>query len=142
MSIQELLLKFKGVYKNPEFLLTLLIVSVSGASFYLGRLSNEGNSPRIEQISQSAGVVLSQEATEEPDAKSNITPQESETNEVKEAPASSEQGKFVASKSGTKYHLPWCAGAKQIKESNKIWFESKEEAERAGYTPASNCKGI
>lgn len=49
---------------------------------------------------------------------------------------------YVASKTGTKYHLPTCAGAKQIKEENKVWFSTKEEAEAAGYTPATNCKGI
>lgn len=51
-------------------------------------------------------------------------------------------GQYVGSKKGSKYHLPWCAGAKAIKEENKIWFASKEEAEKAGYTPAGNCKGI
>lgn len=51
-------------------------------------------------------------------------------------------GQYVASKKGTKYHLPWCSGGKAIAEANKIWFASKEEAERAGYTPAANCKGI
>ena len=51
-------------------------------------------------------------------------------------------GSYVASKSGTKYHLPWCSGALRIKEENKIWFQTKEEALRAGYTPAANCKGI
>ncbi len=49
---------------------------------------------------------------------------------------------YVASKSGTKYHLPTCAGAKSIVEANKVWFSTKEEAEKAGYTPAGNCKGI
>ncbi len=49
---------------------------------------------------------------------------------------------LVASKSGTKYHLPNCPGAKQIKESNKIFFASVEEAIRAGYTPAANCPGL
>lgn len=48
----------------------------------------------------------------------------------------------VASKNGTKYHYPWCAGAKQISEKNKITFSSIEEAKKAGYTPASNCKGL
>ncbi|MFM2381669.1 MAG: hypothetical protein RLZZ76_436 [Candidatus Parcubacteria bacterium] len=50
--------------------------------------------------------------------------------------------KYVASKKGTKYHLLWCSGAKTIKEENKLYFGSKEEAEKAGYGPASNCKGI
>lgn len=49
---------------------------------------------------------------------------------------------FVASKQGTKYHFPWCPGAQSIKEENKIWFSSKEEAEKSGYKPAANCKGL
>ena len=49
---------------------------------------------------------------------------------------------YVASKQGTKYHFPWCPGAQSIKEENKIWFFSKEEAEKAGYNPAANCKGL
>lgn len=48
----------------------------------------------------------------------------------------------VASKNGTKYHYPWCAGAKQISAKNLITFNSIEDARAAGYTPASNCKGL
>lgn len=51
-------------------------------------------------------------------------------------------GKYVGSKSGKRYHLPSCPGAKRIKEENKVWFESKEAAEKAGYSPAANCQGI
>lgn len=51
-------------------------------------------------------------------------------------------GMYVGSRSGTMYHLPWCSGAKRIREENKIWFESREEAANKGYRPASNCKGI
>ncbi|MDO8555401.1 MAG: hypothetical protein Q7R75_02450, partial [bacterium] len=51
-------------------------------------------------------------------------------------------GLLVASKTGVKYHFPWCSGALRIKEENKVWFKSREEAEKAGYTPASNCKGL
>lgn len=49
---------------------------------------------------------------------------------------------YVASKSGAKYHYPWCSGAQSIKEENKIWFSSIEEARAAGYEPAGNCKGL
>lgn len=58
------------------------------------------------------------------------------------APAVAEEAAYVASKNGTKYHLPWCSGALRIKEENKVWFASKAEAEAAGYEPAANCKGI
>ena len=51
-------------------------------------------------------------------------------------------GLVVASKSGTAYHFPWCAGASSIKESNKIWFKDEAAARKAGYAPAKNCKGL
>jgi len=51
-------------------------------------------------------------------------------------------GKFVASKSGTKYYLPSCAGADKISEANKIWFASAAAAQAAGYAPAANCGGL
>ncbi len=51
-------------------------------------------------------------------------------------------GKYVASRGGTTYHLLTCSGAKRISEKNKIYFQNKEEAERFGYKPAKNCKGI
>lgn len=52
------------------------------------------------------------------------------------------QGKYAASKSGTRYHLATCPGAKSISAANKVWFDTKEAAEAAGYAPASNCPGI
>ena len=51
-------------------------------------------------------------------------------------------GGYVASKTGSKYYLPWCGGAKSIKVENKIQFATRADAESAGYTPAANCKGI
>ncbi len=51
-------------------------------------------------------------------------------------------GKVVASKNGSRYHFPWCGGANRINEKNKIWFGSIDDARRAGYTPAGNCKGL
>lgn len=58
------------------------------------------------------------------------------------SPVASNGEQIVASKSGTKYHLITCSGAKSIKEENKIYFKSIEEAKSAGYEPASNCKGL
>lgn len=51
-------------------------------------------------------------------------------------------GTYVASKTGSKYYLPSCAGAKRIKDENKVWFATKTAAETAGYSTASNCKGL
>lgn len=48
----------------------------------------------------------------------------------------------VASKNGTKYYLPSCAGAARISEGNKVRFASAAAAVEAGYAPAANCKGL
>lgn len=58
------------------------------------------------------------------------------------AKAPAAKGKFLASKNGTRYYLPTCAGAKRIKEENKVWFATVEEARAKGLTPAANCPGL
>ena len=131
MSIQELSRKLKGFLENTEYLLAGLIIVVALASFYLGRLSVIEKTQEIQQKAQISEIRQSEEGVPP------VSEVQSERGDTRES-----AGGYVASKSGTKYHLPWCGGAKQIKEENKIWFETKDEAERAGYTPASNCKGI
>ncbi len=131
MSIQELSRKLKGFMENTEYLLAGLIIVVALTSFYLGRLSITENTQEIQQKAQ-ISEIQQKEGTQP-----SVPPVKNE-----EVQVTSDTAGYVASKSGTKYHLPWCGGAKQIKEENKIWFATKEEAEKAGYLPASNCKGI
>jgi hypothetical protein len=135
MNIQEITEKFKGFLNNPEYVLTILIVCVSLSSFWLGRISAQEQAENVPKM-QSATVVTGGSNTGSNDTRKA---ENGVTETKRETPA---EGGYVASKSGTKYHLPWCGSAKQIKEENKIWFATKEEAEKAGYTPASNCKGI
>jgi len=134
MSIQGLLLKFKGYINNPEIIIATLIVFVSVSSFFLGRLSMSEKTLKTQDIAQISTVTEALPANEV--RLEEQKPKETTATHLKTT------GAYVASKSGTKYHLPWCGSAKQIKEENKVWFDTKEEAERAGYTPASNCKGI
>lgn len=51
-------------------------------------------------------------------------------------------GAYVASKSGKAYYLPTCAASSRILDKNKVWFKTREAAEKAGYTPAKNCPGL
>lgn len=48
-------------------------------------------------------------------------------------------GNFSASINGTAYYPRDCSAGNRIKEENRIWFETKEEAESQGYKPAQNC---
>ena len=47
-------------------------------------------------------------------------------------------GKYIASKTGAKFHAPKCDWAKKVKKDNAVWFDSKEEATKAGYK-ADSC---
>lgn len=51
-----------------------------------------------------------------------------------------DSGNYVASKNSTKYHILTCSSASKITETNKIWFDTAEEAAAAGYTPCNICQ--
>ena len=51
-------------------------------------------------------------------------------------------GLLGASKTGTVYYYPWCAGVAKISPQNARWFTSEKEAQKAGLRPAKNCKGL
>ena len=67
----------------------------------------------------------------------SITPKRKEAAEEKKeiikVEKSFKPGKYIASKSGTKFHAPKCDWAKKVKKENAVWFDSKEDAEKAGY---------
>lgn len=57
------------------------------------------------------------------------------------AAADKSDQRVVVSKSSDskKYHHAWCPGATQIKEANRVWFPTADDAKAAGYTLAGNC---
>ena len=125
--------KFWILENKSDLYVAVLIFLVSIASFGLGRLSllwPKKESIRVEQGSSYRGS----------------TPVNVNENQILKTASvgsgSLTKGKYVASKNGTAYHFPWCAGALKIKEENKIWFETKEDATKAGYKPAGNCEGL
>jgi hypothetical protein len=128
-TIQELPPKIKAYIQGTpgDLLAGLLFVVVTFLAFGLGRLS-----ALTESVPQVAFVGAAVDAV---GAGDNATVQAT-------APSAQSPGAIVASKKGTKYHFPWCPGATAMNESNKIWFASEAEARAAGYTPASNCKGL
>jgi len=115
--------------KHKDLLIILVIVLVATLSFGLGRLSQKtANKPElkigeIELNSVPAAVYASQVSS-----KTSQAPQG--------------DGTVVGSRNSTKYHYPWCSGAKRIKEENKIYFSSIEQARGQGYEPAANCPNL
>lgn len=124
-SIEEYFKKIKPY--ETDLVISLTIILVAFLSFGLGRLSKiEENKVPITIESVGAGVIGTQNTDNNPQLGGET----------------SKLGVIVASKNGTKYHFPWCSGAMRMKDENKIWFESEDEAKSAGYSPASNCKGL
>lgn len=99
---------------NKSIALIVIIVLSATASFGLGRLSVAEEY----RDTSSATVII----PELPELKSN------DTNYA-----------FVASKSGTKYYPKGCKGINRIKPENRVYFETRDEAEGSGLTPASSC---
>ena len=141
--IPELLTSRKA--KDISLILSIILLGIT--SFGLGRLSVD---------EERAAVVLHAapqrptDATSEAGTGNNLPAAhlvtvgtalpDTETGTTTTAPRTS--GTLVGSKNGTVYHLPWCSGAQRIKPANRVWFDSKADAEAAGYHAASNCKGL
>ena len=108
---------------NQKDLFIALIIFFTGlSSFGLGRLSVD--------IRPAAPVSIIDTA--------------SGLDSVAEKPTAADHSdkRVAASRNGTTYYYSWCSGLKRIKDENKIWFPTKEAAEKAGLRQAANCSGL
>jgi hypothetical protein len=110
--------KLKSLVINDSLFTVVVIILVAIVSFALGRLSVLDIQTQVPQ----SGVIF-------------------KTTELRtlEINPKTNNRALVASQSGTRYHLLDCPGAKQIKDENKVYFLSADEARSAGYLPAANC---
>ena len=126
MNILAKILNIVKLYQKEVFL-GLCMVLISVISFNLGRINALHKTPI--KITGETNVY-------------QATAGASVLNNKKPTLAQPKDLRVVASKASTtkKYHFTWCAGAKQIKETNKLWFETDVAAQKAGYTLAGNCQ--
>jgi len=102
-----------------EYFFVAIIILIGFLCFGLGRLSKiEEMRPPIEVENETASLI-------------DASPL-----------SASAEAYFIASKNGTKYYFPWCSGAQKISPANLVKFATREEAEKAGLTKASNCAGL
>lgn len=129
--IRDRIKKVKGWLKprEGEIFLALTIILVAFIGFGLGRLSvsKENKFPiQIQDSIQEANIISSVKTP-------GTTTGGGDTKKA---------ALLVGSKNSRVYHFPWCSGAQRIKKENKIYFNSREEAQKAGYRPAANCEGL
>jgi len=125
-----------GRLNSRELYTISLILLVGFGSFGLGRLSRLAETREPLRVEQNSAKMLQASAI----AAAPLYP--SKVERMEQTIPMATGGQIVASRSGSKYHYPWCSGAQRISEENKLWFNSIEDARKAGYTPASNCKGL
>ena len=129
--INETMLSEKG----KDILVVLIVILVGLGSFELGRLSKDNSSSGIkieypDQNSSQPGSAIS--AVEY----LNILQNDKMSITGNLNPSSKA---FFASNKGTKYYSIGCSAGKSIKQENRVYFMTKEEAERAGYELSSSC---
>jgi hypothetical protein len=130
-----------------DVLMVGVVVLASSGSFGLGMLADREMAKNagiwVENLpeTQTLGAAVV-EAAGKPSS-SKTVPKAATQAQVSTSTASIPVGgQVVASKTGTKYFLPWCGSVKRIKEENKVWFTSAADAKAHGYAPAANCKGL
>jgi hypothetical protein len=119
--------------REDEIILVFTIILVALIGFGLGRLSALREEKFPIQIQTSLPSAFESENQEAGLPVSRISDRGGEGKQEK---------LYVGSRNGSVYHYPWCPGAERIKEANKVWFSSREEAGKAGYRPAANCEGL
>src|SRR3989344_2369822 len=143
--------RFVGDGTSGRYFTAIIVILVGLSSFGLGRLSavEEDRQPiiienRAETAESNSAKTQGASVTSAVKDQTLIPPERADSSVrvgVKNA-SLAPGGKLVASKNGTKYYFPWCGGASNIAEKNKIWFSSEVEARAKGYQPAANCKGL
>ena len=107
--LDMLLINAVSASKSPYFLHLLVI---AGVGFFISFFSI----PKKVEEAEEKKATKSVKSSKTTSTKKTFTP-----------------GKYIASKTGVKYHVPKCDWAKRIKKSNAVWFNSKEAAKKAGY---------
>lgn len=115
--------------KGKDILTVIIVILVGLGSFELGRLSKENGTSGVkieyqnQNSAQEANALSSANFSKKSSATENFA------------------GKiFFASNRGSKYYSVGCSAGKTIKQENRIYFTTKEEAEKAGYELSSSCR--
>ena len=118
--------------KGKDVLIIIIVILVGLGSVELGRLSKEANS---------SSIKIQYGNQQKTSALSSIEPNSDIFNNSQTNSAISNSGKnFFASNRGSKYYPIGCSAGKTIKQENRIYFATGEEAQTAGYALSSSCQ--
>lgn len=136
MSIQDIRNKIKGVHENSLNILPIsaIIILVGFGSFILGRLS-----VNMSTYNNNVSIIdLKSNLPIDSSLNSNSLPLLSSASDYNTS-SNNQLGMYVASKNGKLYYTKGCKAADRLSEKTKISWNTREEAEGAGYTFAESC---
>ncbi|MFA5791605.1 MAG: hypothetical protein WC884_01040 [Candidatus Paceibacterota bacterium] len=132
---KEKIKQFIESKKGKDILIVIIVILVGLGSFELGRLSKEATSEGIKILSVQTGENSNQIDNQE----ANVISTENTVSKNIDSSNSLLLKTFFASSRGSKYYTISCSAGKTIKQENRIYFTTGEEAEKAGYTLSSSC---
>ncbi len=140
MSIHDLGQKIKTVGSSDtgkDLYIAAIIILVAFGSFGLGRFSKEDTSSVV--IEQGVLPLQNQALAAASSDRTVAVP--TPTSTISATPKAT-TGAYVASSHGKRYYPTSCSAANNLSEANKIYFNTKEEAEAAGYTKSASCPDV
>ena len=118
--------------KGKDIMIVIIVILVGLVSFELGRLSKENGS---------SGIKIEYPSQTENQGENSILSLSTQTNQNSTKTENNSSGKtFFASSKGSKYYSIGCSAGKTIKQENRIYFTTGEEAQNAGYELSSACR--
>jgi hypothetical protein len=142
-SMEKKLITF---IKIPAVFRALYLISCMVIAFGLGimtqySISNKGNQPIFEIPDKPLPLAMRYKNQTIQNAADYAIAEPTEPIQANSATISITNTKnFVASKSGTYYYPAGCGGISRIKEENRLYFATEQDAQDKGYTRTDTCK--
>jgi hypothetical protein len=142
-KIKSILGKTKHYLSNKEaksairgdIFIVIIMILLGLSSFGLGRLSALEKKGSDVQIEAPSKEDLDLEV--KPAQTSNIPKVSAIKEAITNQTTQTNTDAVFASKTGKRYYFSWCTS--QVKEENKVWFDTPALAEATGLTLAANC---
>jgi uncharacterized protein YpmB len=129
-------MKYQFVKNSEIALLIISAILIGGSAYFIGKIQNSESQSNAIQIVYPDAIAVTKNIINTP----NQDQVEASINSVIET--KSQIGKIIASKNGKRYYYESCTGVNRIKPENRIYFDTKEQAEAKGLTLASGCKAL
>ncbi|MGA1046697.1 MAG: hypothetical protein ACO3UU_01710 [Minisyncoccia bacterium] len=130
-------MKYKFVKQSEGLLLIISAILIGGSGYLIGNINAiESNLSDIQVVYPDAIAIQSETKIEA------IKSDQTITKPIDNTASTVATDKIVASKNGKRYYYPNCGGINRIKPENRIYFDTKEQAEAKGLTLASGCKSL